>query len=52
MNRRIPRLNKEATMTHPDIFRLVTLGAASQLTLGEVEGEHEEADKTRYDIPA
>jgi|GEM_PF-3253681 len=39
-------------MTHPDIFRLVTLGAASQLTLGEVEGQYEETDKARYDIPA
>lgn len=37
-------------MTRPITFRLVALGAASALTLGQIEGQYEEADKTRYDM--
>lgn len=39
-------------MTRSITFRLVALGAASALTLGEISGQDEEIDKTRYDMPA
>lgn len=43
---------KETIMPLSINFRLVAVGAASALTLGGPGGEHEEPDKTRYDMPA